>query len=115
MKLSREQFDVLVATIDLPKASKCELQSEIGYSTETIDKILSELTELGLVSDGCITQKGYEALEPYEAKRALFIAAGFGSRMVPATLTQPKPMVSVNGKRIIDTLIDAVLAAGIHY
>ncbi len=41
------------------------------------------------------------------------MAAGFGSRMVPVTLERPKPLVRVNGVRIIDTIIDACLAAGI--
>ena len=57
---------------------------------------------------------GMEALEPYRAKRAVFIAAGFGSRMVPITLNTPKPLVRVHGQRIIDSLIDACLAAGIE-
>lgn len=50
----------------------------------------------------------------YEAKRAIFVAAGFGSRMVPVTINTPKPLIRVHGKRIIDGLIDAVLAAGIE-
>ena len=41
------------------------------------------------------------------------MAAGFGSRMVPVTLYTPKPLVRVNGRRIIDTVIDAALAASI--
>ena len=52
-------------------------------------------------------------MEPYRVKRAVFIAAGFGSRMVPITFNTPKPLVRVNGVRIIDTLLDAVVAAGI--
>jgi len=55
-----------------------------------------------------------QALEPYRVKRAIFIAAGFGSRLVPITLNTPKPLVKVNGRRIIDTLLDAVTAAGIE-
>ncbi len=43
----------------------------------------------------------------------MFIAAGFGSRLVPITFNTPKPLVRVNGTRIIDTLLDAVAAAGI--
>ena len=41
------------------------------------------------------------------------MAAGFGSRMVPVTLNTPKPLIKVHGKRIIETLLDAVLDAGI--
>jgi len=48
-----------------------------------------------------------------KAKRAIFLAAGFGSRLLPITETVPKPLVKVNGVRIIDTLIDACLAADI--
>lgn len=45
---------------------------------------------------------------------AIIMAAGFGSRMVPVTLETPKPLVSVNGLRFIDTLIQAFLGKGIH-
>ena len=62
---------------------------------------------------GSATAEELTALEPYRMKRAVFMAAGFGSRMVPVTLITPKPLVTVNGRRIIDTLLDAVLAAGI--
>ena len=47
-------------------------------------------------------------------KRAIFIAAGFGSRLVPITLNTPKPLVRVHNVRIIDSLLDAVSAAGIE-
>lgn len=46
--------------------------------------------------------------------RAVFLAAGTGSRLRPITNTCPKPLVRVNGRRIIDTLLDAVLMAGIE-
>ncbi len=59
-------------------------------------------------------QEAHDALEPYRAKRAIFLAAGFGSRLLPITRHTPKPMVKVHGTRIIDTSIDACLAAGIE-
>ena len=60
-----------------------------------------------------ITEAGLTALEPYRVKRAIILAAGFGSRMMPATADRPKPMVTVNGVRIIDTLLDALVNVGI--
>jgi len=50
---------------------------------------------------------------PVKVERAVFIAAGTGSRLAPITNNIPKPLVVVNGVRIIDTLLDAVYAAGI--
>lgn len=70
--------------------------------------------EAGWIADGKLTAAGLSALEPYRVRRAVFIAAGFGSRLVPITLNTPKPLVRVRGTRIIDALLDAVTAAGIE-
>lgn len=41
-------------------------------------------------------------------ERAIIMAAGTGSRMNPVTLNTPKPLVRVNGVRMIDTIIQAL-------
>ena len=87
--------------------------AQTGMSVGSVNEAVSNLTEQGLVADRHITDEGLDALEPYRVKRAVLIAAGFGSRMVPITLNTPKPLVRVGGKRIIDTILDAVYAAGI--
>ena len=51
--------------------------------------------------------------DPYIAERAIVLAAGRGERMRPLTDEMPKPMVRVDGRRIIDTLLAALAAAGI--
>ena len=56
---------------------------------------------------------GLKELEPYQVKQAIIMAAGFGSRMLPTTKDTPKPLVEVNGRRIIETLLDALVAAEI--
>lgn len=45
-----------------------------------------------------------------QVKRAIIMAAGTGTRMRPVTLHTPKPMISVNGVRMIDTVIQALHA-----
>lgn len=100
MKLSRSQFDALIACIENRSADPA---------------VAAELVGAGLL-DGqyCVTPEGYSALEPYRTKRVIFLAAGLGSRLRPATLNVPKPLVRVHGKPIICSAIEAALAAGIE-
>ena len=44
----------------------------------------------------------------HKVKRAIIMAAGTGTRMQPVTLEIPKPMIEVKGKRMIDSVIDAL-------
>lgn len=112
--LSQKQFDILVYLTEQKTAqSQRSISNNLNISTGLVNKLIKELTAEGLVEDGFITARGYTALEPYRVQRAIFMAAGFGSRMVPLTLNTPKPLIRVNGVRMIDTLLDAVLAAGI--
>lgn len=115
MALNHRQFDVLVC---LEKAAEPLTQREVAkrakLSLGTVNKTIASLESLDLVDGNGITEKGKLALEPYRVKRAVFLAAGFGSRLVPVTLNTPKPLVRVKGVRMIDTLLDAVYAAGIE-
>lgn len=115
MTLSKKQFDILVyLESKASTVSQREIAAETDISLGSVNKSLAELTDAGLVENGKITDAGLAALEPYRVKRAIFMAAGFGSRMVPITLNTPKPLVRIKGKRIIDSLLDAVIAVGIQ-
>lgn len=49
----------------------------------------------------------------FHVKRALIMAAGIGERMHPLTLETPKPLLRVNGVRMIDSVVDALHRNGI--
>ena len=115
MELTRRQFDILEAlATNKTVLSQRDLEKVTCHSLGSINKTVKELTDLGYMEEGVITNSGINALEPYRAKRAIFIAAGFGSRLVPITFNTPKPLVRVHGVRIIDRLIEACLEAGIN-
>lgn len=112
--LTKNEFDILALFTKAKNIPSLEeLSRKASLSKDEVAKITNELEDRGLLSDGSITKKGLDTLEGYRVKRAVFIAAGFGSRMVPITFNTPKPLVRVHGTRIIDTLLDAVVEAEI--
>lgn len=120
--LNRYQFEVLKYIEEKAsiKNNINDLVNNVKVSRKTLEKELLVLRKLKLIEflEGnqvlAITPAGLDALEPYRVKRAVIMGAGFGSRMMPATKDRPKPMVTVNGKRIIETLLDAMVAVGIN-
>ncbi len=101
--LTKPQFDTL-----------SELLAPSGQPIVPEEGATQELEWLGYLNHGQPTAAGAAAMEPYRVKRAVFLAAGFGSRLAPITFNTPKPLVRVHGKRIIDSLLDSCLAAGIE-
>ncbi len=121
MSITENQFEVLccIERAQQSKLTQRMIATETSFSLGMVNRVLGQLEEAGLITMGVdkkpsITQKGLEALEPYRVKRAVIMAAGFGSRMVPITLNTPKPLVRVHGKMIIETLLDAIVQAGIE-
>jgi MurNAc alpha-1-phosphate uridylyltransferase len=48
-----------------------------------------------------------------EAKTAMVLAAGYGERMRPLTLTMPKPLVPLAGRALVDHVLDRLAQAGV--
>ncbi len=113
--LTKKQFDVLECLIqNYNPLSQREIAKETGLSLGTVNNILKELSDESYVIANKISEKGKNVMENYRVKRAIIIAAGFGSRMVPITLSTPKPLVRVKGKRIIDTCLEALTELGLE-
>ena len=112
--LSKTDFELLVELLEEDdRRTQKSISEKIGISVGSVNKSINNLKQKGYLNGYSVTEEGKKALEPYRVKNACFLAAGFGSRLAPITLNTPKPLVRVHGVRIIDTLLDAVLAAGI--
>ena len=118
--MTRYEFEVLshLERNGAGQYSLRELSDTLTISGGEISRCLEQLAaEHWITRDGdtlAVTEAGLAALEPYRVKSAIILAAGFGSRMMPATADRPKPLVRVNGVRILETLLDALTAVGIR-
>ncbi len=118
--LSRYEFDFLTYLEKHGKGnySQRKLADDLTITLANTSKLVRDLTEhdyINRLADGSIeiSEKGLKALEPYKVRKAIILAAGFGQRLAPVTMNTPKPLVKVNGVRILDTLLDALYAKGI--
>lgn len=118
--LSRMEFDFLTYLEKNGKGvySQRKLADDLTITLNNASKIVKDLGDkdyINLLADGSIeiSDMGLKVLEPYRVRKAIILAAGFGQRLAPVTLDTPKPLVKVNGVRILDTLLDALYAKGI--
>lgn len=118
--LSRDEFDFLTYLERNGRGfyTQRRLSDDLTITLPHAAKLMKDLSDsdyINEMSDGSIeiSEKGEKALEPYRVRKAIILAAGFGQRLAPVTLDTPKPLVRVNGVRIIDTLLDALIQKGI--
>ena len=118
--LSRYEFDFLTYLEKHGKSlySQRKLADDLTITLSNVSKLQKDLLEhdyINELADGSleISDKGLRALEPYRVRKAIILAAGFGQRLAPVTLDTPKPLVKVNGVRILETLLDALYSKGI--
>ncbi len=113
--LTRYEFEVLKALA----MGTCKTQRHIAASAHmsvgSVNKAVKNLKTRGeIASDGSITEKGMQALEPYKAKNAVILAAGMATRFAPLSYERPKAMFEVHGEVLIERMIRQLHEAGIE-
>ena len=119
MKLTRYGFDFLVLLEKLGKGRYTQkwLANKLSISVGVVNKFINKFSEEGIIATDTegtyITEKGLQVLEPYRVKKAIVLAAGFSERLAPISLKSPKPLVEINGVKLVEPLLDALIKADI--
>lgn len=94
--LTEIELNILMLLADAKDAlTQKEATSRIVISVDSVNKIVTGLTDRRCCS-GKITYQGREVLELYKVKCAIFLAVGFGQRLVLITFSTPKLRIRVH-------------------
>lgn len=114
MPLMRSEFKVLRALSNTGEhLTQQELSDDAELPLEAVSSTVLACEQNGLITDGRITERGIEALEPYRVQNAIIMAAGLSSRFVPLSYERPKGMLRVKGEVLIERQIKQLLNRGI--
>lgn len=114
MPLMRSEFKVLRALSNTGEhLTQQELSDDAELPLEAVSSTVLACEQNSLITDGRITERGIEALEPYRVQNAIIMAAGLSSRFVPLSYERPKGMLRVKGEVLIERQIKQLLNRGI--
>ena len=81
MSLTKNEFKVLKALADTGESlTQRDISACCSLSLGSVNSTVRSLERAGLMASGRITEKGVDALAPYQVRNAVIMAAGLGSR-----------------------------------
>lgn len=106
MFMNKQESDIMAYLYKKKFINQRILSEEIGYSLGIVNRSLKNLyKEDYLNSFSQLTEKAFSEISDKTPKRAIILAAGFGMRMVPINLENPKGLLEVNGEPLIERII----------
>ena len=109
-----QEADILQKLHEEPFINQRILSKSSGHSLGVVNKVIKSLTDAGyLTDDVAMTGLATEEFDRCAPKSAIILAAGFGVRMVPINVLQPKGLLEVHGEPLIERLITQLHEVGI--
>ena len=108
------QSDILLFLKNNEFNNQREMAGKLNYSLGLINKELRVLEKNGFIDkEKKITNKAELIIKNKSPKRAIILAAGICTRMVPINTSIPKALLNVNGDIIIEKQINYLNSVGI--
>ena len=115
MYMNIQEMTILRELAGRPFSSQRELAEACGCALGIVNKSLRSLENQGyLNSQKELTAEAEKWAAETAPRRAVILAAGFGMRMVPINMEQPKALLKVRGEVLIERLIRQLQEAGIR-
>ena len=112
--MNKQELDILNALLLTPYENQRVLAEQTSYSLGAVNHSVRILTEQGYLDEsGWPTELAKEFSFQHAPKRAIILAAGFASRMVPINLETPKALLEVEGEPLIERQIKQLYEVGI--
>lgn len=112
--MNTHEMDILKELGTRPFISQRNLADHCGCSLGMVNCSLKNLESIGfLTEEKKLTEAGEAFLNQNRPRRAVILAAGFGMRMVPINMEQPKALLEVNGEVLIERLIRQLHQVGV--
>ena len=90
------------------------IADNLNLSLGVINRSIQNLKNEGFLKDDLIlTEKAFSFFEHHKPKNAVILAAGYGLRMVPINQVKPKALLEIDGKPLIERLIEQLFEKNI--
>ena len=113
--MNKQLLKLLQLKIKNSQMPQREIAKQLGFSLGKTNKLLEQLKENLLVDQNfLLTNKGKQYVTQHKPRRAIILAAGYGMRMVPINMEEPKGLLKVKGEPLIERLIKQLQAKEIN-
>lgn len=116
--MNENKLRILAVLAENTSYTQRELVAKTGLALGTVNKTISVLVSENYLANAdkkpLITAEGKAFLAKHKVRNAVILAAGFGSRLLPVTFSTPKPLITVNGVVLIETVIESLLKTEIE-
>lgn len=111
--ISFVEFNVLTDILKNGYAPQKALAQHVGISVGTVNKVVNQLRQRGLLDGNEVTDAAVAELAPYHVDNAIILAAGMSTRFVPFSYEHPKGLTVVKGDVLIERQICQLQQAGV--
>lgn len=109
-----KKYDVLNALMEYGALTQRELARKSGCSVGKVNSVLRECIADGYIDEKLqIQAKTMDEVKKRHPQHAVILAAGYGMRMVPINVEEPKGLLMVHGERLIERIIMQLHDVGI--